>query len=122
MPTPAIRRGELEAALRAVPPPQVVDVRPPEGYRDGHLPGAFSIPLPRLPAEAFRLDPARPVVLYAGSRRTARFARRAAGTLRGLGFGDVRVYEDGVEGWRAAGLPLPPEGGPRAEHARRPAP
>jgi rhodanese-related sulfurtransferase len=44
---------------------QLVEVLPSAEYEDEHLPGAMSIPLRRLGAEAKdRLDASRPVVVY----------------------------------------------------------
>ncbi|HEX6507994.1 MAG TPA: rhodanese-like domain-containing protein [Chloroflexota bacterium] len=44
---------------------QVVDVLPPQEYRDQHLPGAISIPLKQLNAEtAGRLKKDEPVIVY----------------------------------------------------------
>jgi rhodanese-related sulfurtransferase len=42
-----------------------VEVLPKEEYEEWHLPGAVSIPLRRIDAEAReRLDPARAVIVY----------------------------------------------------------
>ena len=44
---------------------QVVEVLPPDEYEEDHLPGAISLPLRRLEAEAVRiLDRTRPVIVY----------------------------------------------------------
>jgi len=44
---------------------QLVDVLPREEYEEMHLPGAISIPLRHLDAEArSTLDPSKPVVVY----------------------------------------------------------
>lgn len=44
---------------------QLVEVLPKEEYEEWHLPGAVSIPLRRVDAEAReRLDPARAVIVY----------------------------------------------------------
>jgi rhodanese-related sulfurtransferase len=44
---------------------QLVEVLPKEEYEEEHLPGATSIPLPRIDKEAHgRLDPSRPVIVY----------------------------------------------------------
>ena len=44
---------------------QLVEVLPREEYDEEHLPGAISIPLRRIDAEARdRLDPSRPVIVY----------------------------------------------------------
>ena len=44
---------------------QLVEVLPPSEYEEDHLPGAISLPLRRLEAEAKTiLDPNRPVIVY----------------------------------------------------------
>ena len=44
---------------------QLVEVLPPNEYREDHLPGAVNLPLRRLDTEATTvLDPSRPVVVY----------------------------------------------------------
>lgn len=44
---------------------QLVETLPQQEYRDGHLPGAISLPLKELTAErAAELDRGRPVVVY----------------------------------------------------------
>ncbi|GAB4283782.1 MAG: hypothetical protein Kow0092_38470 [Deferrisomatales bacterium] len=42
----------------------LLDVRQPEEYEAGHLPGALLIPLPELPERLGELDPTRPVLAY----------------------------------------------------------
>lgn len=52
---------KLWAENRAV----VLDVRSPESYREGHIPGAISIPLKDLPGRAAELRKAgRPIIAY----------------------------------------------------------
>lgn len=44
---------------------QIVEVLPFEEWREEHIPGAISLPLRRLDAEARgALDPSRPVIVY----------------------------------------------------------
>ena len=44
---------------------QLIEVLPREEYTEDHLPGAISLPLRRLEAEAGRvLDPTRPLIVY----------------------------------------------------------
>ena len=44
---------------------QLVEVLPPEEYREGHLPGAINIHLKKLDAQAARqLNAQRPVITY----------------------------------------------------------
>lgn len=60
---PPEERAAVLAELRAGRA-TLVDVRPAEEYRAGHLPGARSIPLPELPHRIGELPRRRPVVAY----------------------------------------------------------
>jgi len=42
----------------------VIDVREPNEYAEGHLPGAVHIPIAELSNRASELDPSRPTVAY----------------------------------------------------------
>jgi len=58
-----IGRDEVERLLSEGA--QLVEVLPREEYEEEHLPGAISLPLRRIDAEARdRLDPNRPVIVY----------------------------------------------------------
>lgn len=70
----------------------LVDVRLPEEFRRGRLPGALSLPLSRLRAECRRLDPAACYVIYCD---TGRRSASAAWLLCERGF-DARVLAGGV--------------------------
>jgi rhodanese-related sulfurtransferase len=62
MPT-TIDRAELDRLVAAGA--QLVETLPEQEYREGHIPGAISIPLKQLTAErAALLDRSRPVVVY----------------------------------------------------------
>ncbi|NOY52283.1 MAG: hypothetical protein GXP58_01525 [Deltaproteobacteria bacterium] len=43
---------------------QLIDVRQPNEYKGGHLPGAILIPLGDLPDRLNELDPAKPTLTY----------------------------------------------------------
>ena len=45
----------------------VLDVREPDEYREGHVPGAVNIPMGQLPARLDELDRDRPVYLVCAS-------------------------------------------------------
>jgi rhodanese-related sulfurtransferase len=61
--TRAIDRDEVRRLLAQGA--QLVEVLPAEEFEEDHLPGAISIPLRRIDAEAgVTLDRARPVVVY----------------------------------------------------------
>jgi rhodanese-related sulfurtransferase len=55
---------ELAQAMGGSRPPVVVDVRGPQAFRAGHLPGAVNIPLDELGRRAAELDPTAPAVFY----------------------------------------------------------
>ena len=88
----------------------VVDVRTPEEWRAGHLPGVPNIPLGELEARLDEIPRDRPVVLHCqGGGRAA----IAASVLAARGFDTVLNLESGYVGWRSRDLPV--ESGDAAE-------
>lgn len=93
----------------------LIDVREPEEYAAGHLPGAVNLPRGVLefrieahPALACRTSPEladrdRPLVLYC---LTGGRSALATESLQRLGFTRVRSLSGGVTAWRQAGYPL----------------
>lgn len=79
----------------------VLDVRPHEEYRAGHLPGALSIPLGELKARLRELPKGREVVAYCRGPYCV-MAVEAVELLRKKGFKAHRM-EQGVVDWRARG-------------------
>lgn len=88
----------------------IVDVREPEEFIDGHIPGAVNIPLGRLehevdhhPAVVERALRERPVVLYclSGGR-----SARAAAALRRRGFANPVSLAGGILAWESDGHPV----------------
>jgi rhodanese-related sulfurtransferase len=59
-----ISPAELDAALSGSHPPVVVDVRPEDTFRAGHIPGAWNIPRDGLEASLDQIPRDRPVVTY----------------------------------------------------------
>ncbi|MHB8743407.1 MAG: ArsR/SmtB family transcription factor [Sulfuricaulis sp.] len=82
----------------------VLDVRPPEEYQSGHLPGAINIPLKELEQRLKELPPDQQVVAYCRGPYCV-LAYEAVAKLREKGF-DARRLEDGFPEWRQAGLPV----------------
>lgn len=83
----------------------VLDVRPPEEYRAGHLPGALSVPMSELKARLKDLPKDREVVAYCRGPYCV-MAIEAVDVLRKKGFTAHRL-EKGVadlraRGWRVA--------------------
>jgi rhodanese-related sulfurtransferase len=42
----------------------LLDVREPEEYEEGHIPGALLVPLSELPDRLSEVDPTKPVLTY----------------------------------------------------------
>lgn len=104
-------RGEMErvdrdALIERVSSGEVtlLDVRPPEEYRAGHIPGAVSVPLAELALKLAELRADREVVAYCRGPYCV-LAVEAVALLRAKGFKATRM-EDGVPDWRARGLPV----------------
>lgn len=84
----------------------VVDVRSPEEYAEGHLPGAANIPIDDLDARLGELPAGRPVVTYCAMRHPGNSrGERAAARLRELGR-DARALDGGFTGWTASHMPI----------------
>jgi rhodanese-related sulfurtransferase len=93
----------------------VLDVREPDEFAGGHLPGAINIPRgvlemkadPRVPVADPRLSGSQDgrVVVYCGQAPGFR-ALSAASTLSKMGYANVVAMPGGTSGWQEAGLPL----------------
>lgn len=82
----------------------VLDVRPVEEYRAGHIQGAISIPLNELESRLSELPRDQEIVAYCRGPYCV-LAIQAVEILRGKGF-HVRRLADGVLEWRVMGLPV----------------
>lgn len=82
----------------------VLDVRPPEEYAAGHLPGAINIPVKELESRLAGLPRRKEIVAYCrGPYCLMSFEAVAKLRSRGL---KARRLEDGFPEWKAAGLPV----------------
>lgn len=79
----------------------VLDVRPAEEYRAGHIPGARSVPVSELQQHLTKLPKSREIVAYCRGPNCV-MAIEAVALLRKRGFRAVRM-EQGVVDWRARG-------------------
>ena len=85
----------------------LLDVREPDEYKNGHLPGAINIPRGLL---EFKLsndptleDRGRRVVVYCKTSGRAALAAQAMGEM---GYLNVRSIAGGFDAWAAAGKPV----------------
>ena len=89
----------------------VIDVRPGEEYRAGHIPGALSIPLEELETRLGELPARKEVVAYCRGPYCV-MAYEAVARLRARGR-RARRLTDGFPEWRASGLPVQTSAQPR---------
>jgi rhodanese-related sulfurtransferase len=79
----------------------LVDVREPDEFAAGHIPGAANLPMSRFDAALLPKD--KPVALVC---QTGRRSGIALAQARAAGRADVRHYAPGTKGWRDGGGPL----------------
>src|SRR5829696_7618775 len=82
----------------------VLDVRPEEEYRAGHIPGAISVPVDALEATLQTLLKDREIVAYCRGPYCV-FSDEAVAFLRSRGYRAYRLRQ-GLPDWRAAGMPV----------------
>jgi rhodanese-related sulfurtransferase len=82
----------------------VVDVRPADEFRAGHIPGAISVPLPELRRRFSEIPNDREVIAYCRGRYCV-YSLEAVEMLRRKGY-RARRAEEGLPDWKAAGLPV----------------
>ncbi len=102
-PMPAVEfvgTAEL-AAMRANGEAIVIDVRTPEEFAAGHLPGAINMPVETFDPAAVPFEDGRETVLYC---RSGNRSGRAAGMLADFTGDTVRHLEGGITAWVADGL------------------
>jgi rhodanese-related sulfurtransferase len=82
----------------------VLDVRPEEEYRAGHIPGALSVPVDTLEAALQALPKDKEIVAYCRGPYCV-FSDEAVTLLRSRGY-QARRLAEGLPDWRAKGLPV----------------
>ena len=85
--------------------PVLLDVRTPEEFAAGHLPGAKNIPYDQIPSRIRELKSVQDseIVVYC---RTGRRAGIAIDILSGAGFRKLGHLDGDYEAWSAAGRPV----------------
>jgi rhodanese-related sulfurtransferase len=96
-PPEAIRR------LKSNSPPQLVDVRSADEYRQGKIAGAKLIPLFDLGNRAKEIDKNKPLLLYCQSGNRSGMALRM---LRGQGYTQAAHLAGGLSAWTRNGFPV----------------
>lgn len=86
----------IEAHPRGV---TVVDVREPQEYVDGHVPGAIPIPMDQLAGRLDEVPTGGPVYVVCASGNRS---KRSAAHLEAAGY-DAYSVQEGTKGWIARG-------------------
>lgn len=99
-----ISQRELLQRLDHHDAPLILDVRKPDEFAAGHVPGATNIPHTEIAGRLAELgaDRHKELVVYCESGRRAAIAQ---GILEKAGFTKVRHLEGDMRSWRERGLP-----------------
>jgi rhodanese-related sulfurtransferase len=100
---PVVQEIDVDTLASHLEEMLVLDVREPEEYAQGHVPGAINLPQAELASRLDELPRTRSLTLIcrSGSR-----SLRAAQFLKQLGFEQVLNVRGGTLAWRAADKPL----------------
>lgn len=99
-----IGRDELRSRIADDPHLVVLDVRPEEEFRAGHIPGAVSIPVAELAERITELPEDADIVVYCRGEYCV-YAHDAVRLLTTRGRRAIRL-DDGMVEWRLAGEPV----------------
>ena len=101
-----IRVNELQTYLDDEVSPTIIDVRAPEAYARGHLPGAVNIPASQLSASLDTIPSDRPIVTYCNMHNPGNSgSENAAELLRDAGY-HARALKGGYPEWEESGAPI----------------
>jgi rhodanese-related sulfurtransferase len=99
---PSVDPAEAQARLGAQPKPFLLDVRNPDEYRAGHIPGATLIPLPELQGRSGELPKDGEIICVCQSGHRS---STATSQLVSAGFKAVSLT-GGMNAWSRQGLPV----------------
>lgn len=90
-----VNNAEFKAAMGA-PGVRIIDVRTPEEYEAGHIPGAENVPIDSLPQAAGSWDKTKPLLVYCATGARSLNAKQF---LAGQGFTGVYNLTAGIASW-----------------------
>lgn len=100
---PAVQEIDVDTLESRSAETMVVDVREPEEYEQGHVPGAINLPQADLASRLDELPRGSPLILIC---RSGARSLRATQFLRQVGFEQVTNVQGGTLAWKAVGKPL----------------
>jgi rhodanese-related sulfurtransferase len=103
-----IEAKDFAETMNTTQNPQILDVRTPEEFTQGHIDNAANVNWlgDRFVADAEKFDKTKPVFVYCKSGRRS---KKATEKLQELGFKNIYELEGGFMKWSAAGLNKPTE-------------
>jgi rhodanese-related sulfurtransferase len=91
------------ASLRGRSDVVMLDVRTPEEYAEGHIPGVVPIPLDQVANRLAEIPKDKTVIVTC---RSGNRSNQAAQLLRQKGYDNVRNMLGGINAWQQAGYPV----------------
>lgn len=101
--TPPVKELGIDAIDTMAPNAVLLDVREPEEFARGHVPGAVNLPQADLATRLADVPRDRPILMICQSGMRS---MRSAQFLKQQGFDDVATIIGGTADWRAAGRPV----------------
>lgn len=102
-PFDSVRVKELSETLQSDSQPLLLDIRIPDHFHQGHIPGSINIPQDELPKRAAELPQDRdaPIVTVCN---IGKFSKHATLFLKSKGYRNVRSVKGGINEWVRKGL------------------
>ena len=107
LPIETVPQMSVHDVKRAGKKVQLFDVRSPDEWKGGHIPGAYHLFLPGIREKAAEFDKSKPTAVYCASGYRASLA---SSMLKQEGFTDVRNIPGSWQAWKKAGFPMAGKG------------
>lgn len=75
---------EVNERIEAGDPPQIIDIRTPQQFDRGHIPGSENVPFPRLTAEIDQVEWAEEIVVACPKGQSSMQAARLIESYEGI--------------------------------------
>lgn len=103
LPIETVPQMSVHDVKRAGKKIQLFDVRSPDEWKGGHIPGAHHLFLPEMREKAAEFNKSKPTAVYCASGYRASLA---SSMLKQEGFTDVRNIPGSWQAWKKAGFPV----------------
>ncbi|MFA1610866.1 rhodanese-like domain-containing protein [Halobellus rubicundus] len=95
-----ITTEELHERIESGDPPQIIDIRNPDQYERGHIPGAINVPMHELPGRIDEIDWGDDVVVACPIGQSSVQAARLIGSYEDVeDAANVRSMAGGYQAW-----------------------